>query len=47
MPVVAGTDDSAVIQHKDQIRVAQGADPLGDQNGGGIAVVLPQCLAKL
>ena len=47
MIVIAGADDLAVLQHQDQIRMAQGTDPLGHQHGGGMAVIAAQGAAQI
>ena len=45
--MVAHADDLAVLDHQDQIRVTQGADSLGHQHGGGVAVIVSQGLAQI
>ena len=45
--MITGTDHSAVLQHQNQIRMAQTADTLGNENGGGITVMLPKGVAQI
>ena len=45
--VVAGSDYGAVLEYQDQVCMTEAADPLGNENSGGVPILLTDGFSQL